>query len=42
MVDMPRTGQASIYGDSFVGRPTASGEIYRHEGFTAALMPCGR
>lgn len=30
------TGIASYYGDEFVGRKTASGEIYRHEYLTAA------
>lgn len=30
------TGQASFYGDDFIGKPTASGEAYDPDGFTAA------
>lgn len=31
-----QTGKASYYADSFEGRPTASGEIYKHDKATAA------
>lgn len=31
-----QTGKASFYADKFEGRPTASGEKYRHNKFTAA------
>ena len=36
-------GLASFYGDEFVGKRTASGEIYRHEALTAAhpALPFG-
>jgi rare lipoprotein A len=35
----PTSGQASTYSNFFVGKTTASGDIYTHEGFTAALLP---
>lgn len=36
-------GQASYYANKFIGRPTASGELYYHNKFTAAcnLLPLG-
>jgi rare lipoprotein A (peptidoglycan hydrolase) len=36
-------GQASFYANKFTGRPTASGELYFHNQFTAAcnLLPLG-
>ena len=36
-------GQASYYANKFTGRPTASGELYYHNKFTAAcnLLPLG-
>ena len=39
MISFPLSGKASTYSDSFVGRKTASGDIYRHEAFSAALLP---
>lgn len=35
----PLSGKASTYSDWFVGKQTASGDIYRPEGYTAALLP---
>ena len=35
----PLSGKASTYSDWFVGKQTASGDIYTHEGYTAALLP---
>ncbi len=46
--DLPRTGIASTYSDSFQPDPskpglrTATGEHYSHLGFTAAIMPHAR
>jgi len=36
-------GMASFYADKFVGRKTASGEVYRHDSLTAAhkTLPFG-
>jgi rare lipoprotein A len=39
---LPASGEASTYGDEFVGRETASGRKYRHEDYTAALLPRSR
>ncbi len=35
----PLSGKASTYSDWFVGKRTSSGDIYTHEGYTAALLP---
>jgi rare lipoprotein A len=39
---LPKSGEASTYSDYFVGRMTSNGEIYSHEGYTAALLPKSR
>ena len=39
---LPTTGEASTYSDWFVNKRTASGDIYTHEGYTAALLPQAR
>lgn len=36
---LPTSGKASIYADSFEGKPTASTETFRQAGYTAALLP---
>jgi rare lipoprotein A len=38
-----KTGRATYYANKFVGRKTTSGEVYRHEKFTAAhkTLPFG-
>ncbi|WP_312686336.1 septal ring lytic transglycosylase RlpA family protein [Kosakonia sp.] len=36
---LPVSGLASTYSDYFVNKMTASGDIYTHAGFTAALLP---
>jgi rare lipoprotein A len=38
-----KTGKATYYASKFVGRRTTSGEVYRHEKFTAAhkTLPFG-
>lgn len=42
MTDLPLTGVASTYENKLNGQPTASTETYRHELFTAAIMPKAR
>jgi peptidoglycan lytic transglycosylase len=39
---LPKSGKASSYSDIFVGKATASGEIYSHDKYTAAVMPKAR
>jgi rare lipoprotein A len=39
---LPASGLASIYADLFVGRKTASGEVFDQNGYTAALLPRSR
>ena len=36
---LPVSGLASTYSDFFINKMTASGDIYTHAGFTAALLP---
>jgi rare lipoprotein A len=36
---LPTSGEASTYSDTFVGKKTASMHVYRHEEYTAALLP---
>lgn len=35
----PSSGKASTYSDFFINKPTASGDIYQHDKYTAALLP---
>ena len=39
---LPSFGQASIYSDSFEGKKTANGELFRQKDYTAALLPRSR
>lgn len=39
---LPAFGEASTYADRFVNNKTASGKIYRHDGYSAALLPRSR
>ena len=39
---LPSSGQASTYSDFFKNKRTSSGDIYTHEGYTAALLPKAR
>jgi rare lipoprotein A len=41
-MDFPKSGEASTYSDYFVGRRTASGDRYSHDGYTAAVLPQSR
>lgn len=41
-VGLPSSGEASTYSDKFVGKKTASMQVYRHEEYTAALLPRSR
>jgi len=38
----PTSGEASTYSDFFSNKPTSSGDIYTHAGYTAALLPKAR
>lgn len=42
MTDLPTSGEASTYSDWFIGKRTSNGDIYTHEGWTAALLPRSR
>lgn len=42
MSDLPITGIASTYANELEGAQTASGDIYRHALFTAAILPRAR
>jgi rare lipoprotein A len=35
----PNSGKASTYSDFFINKPTASGDFYQHDKYTAALLP---
>ena len=39
---LPATGIVSTYADRFVNKGTSNGDVYTHEGWTAALLPCAR
>lgn len=39
---IPATGLASSYSDYFVNRLTASGQVYLHTNYTAAILPRAR
>ncbi|MCC6554497.1 MAG: hypothetical protein IT372_16080 [Polyangiaceae bacterium] len=39
---IPASGKASSYSNYFVGKRTASGEIYSHDKYTAAILPRAR
>ncbi|MDR3439102.1 septal ring lytic transglycosylase RlpA family protein [Telmatospirillum sp.] len=39
MANLPTSGQGSTYSNFFVNKRTASGDIYTHDGYTAALLP---
>jgi rare lipoprotein A len=41
-MSFPTSGEASTYSDYFKGRRTASGDIYSHDEYTAALLPQSR
>ena len=42
MAGLPTKGEASTYDDVFVNRRTSNGDIYSHEGYSAALLPKSR
>lgn len=42
MASLPTKGEASTYSDYFSNRRTASGDVYKHTEYTAALLPKSR